>query len=129
MINKWLLIRLIASEHQWAQLVLQWINLIDVHQLVPPKVKHLVLQLLITRDLILSYIQSPKIRHEMPRTITLCKLMLLHQGKYGLIHNLVYTVAMAVDFNINMIVWNLEKKDITHYNINDTSNTVTNQVT
>jgi hypothetical protein len=65
----------------------------------------------------------------MLRTITLCKLMLLHQGKYGLIHNLVYTVAMAVDFNINMIVWNLEKKDITHYNINDTSNTVTNQVT
>jgi hypothetical protein len=103
MINKWLLIRLIASEHQWAQLVLQWINLIDVHQLVSPKVKHLVLQLLITRDLILTYIHLPKIRHEMPRTITLCKLMLLHQIYYGFIHNLVYTAAMTVDFNINMI--------------------------
>jgi hypothetical protein len=110
MINKWLLIRLFASEHQWAQLVLQWIDLIDAHQLVPPKVKHLVLQLLITRDLILSYIHLPKIRHETPRTITLCKLMLLHQGNYGLVHNLVYIAAMTVAFNINMIVWNLGKK-------------------
>ena len=66
----------------------------------------------------------------MPRTITLSELMLLHQGKNGLIHNLVYMAVMTIDFNINMIVWNLEKKrDITHDNINDISNTVTNQVT
>ena len=76
-----------------------------------PKIKHLVLQLLITRDLILSYIHSLKIRHETPRTITLCKLMLLHQVYYGLIHNLVYMAARTVDFNINMNVWNLEKKE------------------
>jgi hypothetical protein len=56
------------------------------------------------------HIHSPKIRHETPRTVKLCKLMLLHQGNYGLVHNLVYTAAMTVAFNINMIVWNLEKK-------------------
>jgi len=33
-----------------------------------------------------------------------------YQFLAGIIHNLVYTAAMTVDFNINMIVWNLDKK-------------------
>jgi hypothetical protein len=46
----------------------------------------------------------------MPRTVTLSELMLLHQVKIGLVHYLVYMAVMTIEFNINMIVWNLEKE-------------------
>jgi hypothetical protein len=109
-IKKWFLIQLITSKYQWAQLVLQWIHHIDVHQRVMPKMKHLVLQMLLRWNLVLRYIHLPEIRHKMPRTLTLSELMLLHQDMNGLIHYLVYMVVMTIDFNINMIVWNLEKE-------------------
>ena len=72
------------------------------------KIKHLVLQLLIRWNLVLRYIHSPEIRHKMPRTGTLCELMLLYQCKNGLVHNLVYMGVTTIDFNINIIFWNLE---------------------
>jgi hypothetical protein len=71
------------------------------------KVKHLVLQLLLRRNLVLGDIHSPEIRHKMPRTVTLGELMLLHQGKKFLVHNLVYMAVMTIDFNIHMIIGNL----------------------